>query len=390
MSGHAGTVPVGRWVTIALLSAGFLSYVDRATLAPMLTVVAQALDTTPAAVAGALSAYSFAYAAAQLPWGMIATRVRQLTVLSISAGMTLVGAILTTVAWDLPSLVVGRIIVGVALAAIVPGVLVTIGDTMAPKERGVAAVHRATALAMALAVGTVLASVAASVGQWRLAFVAIAVMALPLTVVFAVVARRTPPVRRAGILASASLLARSPLAIGILVLCVVEGTVVLGVFNFLPAALEDQGVDVLFAGLTIAAFGLAVLASGPIARALLHRVPQPSIFLIAGGAIAAAFALLLVHLSVVTVVIASVLLGFSWAFGHTQTQVWMTEAVPRARQFAMALYAIAMFGGAAIGTALGAIALTGHSFVPLFAASIVLAVLFGIGAALLRRRYSLH
>ena len=85
-----------------------------------------------------------------------------------------------------------------------------------------------------------------------------------------------------------------------------------------------------------------------------------------------------------------VLLGFSWAFGHTQAQVWMAEAVPRARQFAMALYAIAMFGGAAIGTALGAIALTGHSFVPLFAASIVLAVLFGIGAALLRRRYPLH
>ena len=385
-----GPTPAGRYLLAALMTAGFFSYVDRASLAPMINVVADGLGTTPAGVAGALSAYSFAYAAAVLPGGIIATRVRQLTLLSVSAAMTVVGATLSTLAWDLPSLVVGRIIVGAALAAIVPGVLVTLGDTMAPKERGIAAVHLATALALALTTGTVLASLAASVGQWRLAFAVVALMALPLIVVFAVASRRTPPVRRAGVLSSASMLMRSPLAIGILGLCVVEGTVLLGVFNFLPAALEDQGVDVLVAGLSIGTFGLSVLASGPLARALLHRVPQPAIFLIAGGAITLAFALLLAHLSVVTVVIASVLMGFSWAFGHTQTQVWMTEAVPQARPLAMALYAIAMFGGGAIGTALGAIALTGHHFEPLFAVSVVLAVVFGLGAALLRRRYPLH
>ena len=372
------------------MSAGFLSYVDRASLAPMINSVAEGLGTTPSGVAGALSAYSFAYAAAVLPWGMVATRVRQLTLLSVSAALTVVGGTLSALAWDLPSLFAGRIIVGAALAAIVPGVLVTLGDALAPKERGIAAVHLATALALALTTGTALASITASFGQWRIAFAVVAIIALPLIVVFAVASRRTPPVHRAGILASASLLVRSPLAIGILALCVVEGTVLLGVFNFLPAALEDRGVDVLVAGLAIGTFGLSVLASGPLARALLHRVPQPAIFLIAGGATATGFALLLVHLSVVTVVIASVLMGFSWAFGHTQTQVWMTEAVPQARPLAMALYAIAMFGGGAIGTAFGAIALTGHEFVPLFAMSIVLAVVFGLGAALLRRRYPLH
>lgn len=384
------TPPIGRFVVVALLSAGVLSYVDRAALAPMINVVAEDLGTTPAGVAGALSAYSFAYAAAQLPWGIIATRVRQLTVLSISAVLTLGGAILTTVAWDLPSLVVGRIVVGVALAAIVPGVLVTIGDTMSPKERGAAAVHLATALSLALTIGTVLASLAASAGAWRVAFATVAILALPLAIVFAVASRRAAPVRRPGILASASLLARSPLAWGIIGLCVVEGTVVLGVFNFLPAALEDRGVPVAAAGLAIAVFGVAVVVFGPVARFLLARVPQPAIFLISGGVLAAGFALLIVGLSVPTVAIASALMGFSWAFGHTQTQVWMTEAVPAARPLAMAFYAIAMFGGGAIGTALGAVALVGHEFVPLFALSVVLALVFGVGAALLRWRYPLN
>ncbi len=378
---------LGRFVLVALLSAGFLSYVDRAALAPMMNVVADALDTTPAAVAGALSAYSFAYAAAQLPWGIIATRVRQLTVLSASAVLTLIGAALSTFAWDLPSLVVGRIIVGVALAAIVPGVLVTLGDTLRPRERGTAAVQLATALSLAMTVGTVLAALAASVGAWRWAFATVAIMALPLSIVFAVASRRTPVVRRSGILASAALLARSPLAWGIVLLNLVEGSVVLGVFNFLPIALEDRGVEVWLAGMSLAVFGIAVVVLGPLARLLLPRVPQPAIFLISGAAIAGAFGLLVVHLSVLTVAIAATLIGFSWAFGHTQMQVWMTEAVPQARPLAMAFYAISMFAGGAIGTALGAVALVGHEFVPLFALSVVLAVVFGVGAALLRRRY---
>ncbi len=74
------------------------------------------------------------------------------------------------------------------------------------------------------------------------------------------------------------------------------------------------------------------------------------------------------------------LLGITWAVAHTQLQSWMTDAVARDRPVGTALFATALFAGAATGAAIGSAIATGDAYHWFFIGATVAGVVFTLGA----------
>jgi len=383
-------VPAERWarlVAAALMGAAFLAFFDRALLAPMITAAAAELRVPPERIAHAVTVYVLAYAGAQLPWAAVSGRLGQLRTLSIASGAAAAGALLSACAWDAESLTVARALSGAALAAIVPTILVHIGDTLEMSRRAVAAVSLATALSLGMTVGSAAAAAFAEWWTWRAAFASSAVIGLVVCAVFAVAGRGAAR-SSTGFWRSFPRLAREGWVAVVLALAVAEGAVLVGVINFIPVALEADGVAVSVAGFALAAFGIAVVAWSVVVRMLVRRWPPAALLAVGGAAAVVAFALLWAVRSLTTATVAVVLLGFAWACAHTQLQTWATDAVTGARPLGMALFALALFGGGVIGSALGAEAVAHGDYGMLFAVAGVVSLVFTVAAAVLRSRYT--
>jgi len=378
-----------RLVAASLMGAAFLAFYDRALLAPMITAAASDLRTDPEAIGQAVSVYVLTYAATQVPWAAVSGRLGQLRTLSVAAGMAGAGALVSAFAWDAASLTLARAISGAALAAIVPSILVHIGDTMELHRRAVATVNLATALSLGMTVGSAISAALAEWWTWRAAFVSSALIGFAVCVVFAAAGRGGggPAV---GFWSSFPRLARNGWVYVVLALAVIEGSVLVGVINFIPVALEAEGVPVSIAGFALAAFGIAVVVWGTVVRVIVRRFP--SWMLMGGGGLAAvaAFALLWTIPGVPTAVVAVVLLGFSWSCAHTQLQTWVTDVVTGSRPLGMALFAVALFGGGAFGSWLGVWAIAAGAYGEMFAIACGIALVFSVAGAALRRVYRLR
>ena len=331
----------GRWLRLigpTLMGAAFLAFYDRALLAPMITAAARDLRSDPEAIAQAVTVYVLTYAGAQVPWAAVSGRLGQLRTLSVATGLAAAGAVLSALAWDAASLTLARALSGAALAAIVPSILVLIGDTMDPPRRAVAAVNLATALSLGMTVGSALSAAFAEWWTWRVAFLSSALLGLALCVVFALAGRGggTP----VAFWSSLPRLARNPWVYVVLTLAVAEGTVLVGVINFIPVALEAEGVPVSIAGFALAAFGISVVVWSLVVRLLVRRLDTWALLGIGGSAAVAAFGVLWAVRDVAAATVAVVLLGFAWSCAHTQLQTWVTDVVTGARPLGMALFAI--------------------------------------------------
>ncbi|RZI90497.1 MAG: MFS transporter, partial [Microbacterium sp.] len=360
----------GRWVRIigpTLMGAAFLAFYDRALLAPMITAAARDLRADPEVIGQAVTVYVLTYAGTQVPWAAVSGRLGQLRTLSLATGMAAVGALLSALAWDATSLTLARALSGAALAAIVPSILVLIGDTMDPPRRAVAAVNLATALSLGMTVGSALSAAFAEWWTWRVAFSSSALLALALCTVSAVAGRGGGATAPVAFWSSFPRLARNPWVYVVLTLAVAEGAVLVGVINFIPVALEAEGVPVSIAGFALAAFGISVVVWSVVVRLLVRRFPTWALLGIGGSAAVAAFGVLWAVRDVAAATAAVVLLGFAWSCAHTQLQTWVTDVVTAARPLGMALFAVALFGGGVIGSALGVWAIPQAAYAALFA-----------------------
>src|SRR5687768_15971681 len=148
----------------AVQAAAFISTLDRFALAPLLVTIAASLHVGLDVAAITATAYFLAYGVSQPLWGALSDRVGRLRLMRFA----LVAAALSGAASALaPSpgwLWVLRGIAGACYGAVIPTVLVYVGDTvpLAGRQRTLADVMGASASGMAVA--TVAAGVAASFG----------------------------------------------------------------------------------------------------------------------------------------------------------------------------------------------------------------------------------
>ena len=109
--------------------------------------------------------------------------------------------------------------------------------------------------------------------------------------------------------------------------------------------------------------------------------------LLGGCCLVAGLGVVAVHLAVLTVVIAALLLGGTWAFMHTGLQSWATQVVPDARGMTVAFFAGALFAGSAVSTAVAGTLAEAGRWTLIFGAGSGLAVVLTLVAVAGLARY---
>ncbi|MFE6646195.1 MFS transporter [Nocardioides sp. NPDC057772] len=371
------------WIAVA----SFVSSFDRFVVSPILVLVATTFGVSVGQAVAIASGYYLAYGLSQPLWGALSDRfgrVRLMQGALVGAG---IAGLVSAAAPNLVTLVVVRVVAGAFFGAIVPTSLTYVGDTVSTTYR-----QRALSdLMAAMAVGTALAAAAAGItGQlagWRVVFAVPAVVAL----VSAWGLRKLAEPPRAtdgGVRAAfrAALSNRWVLVVGLLVF--VEGGLVLGVLTLLAPALQDQGVDAARAGLAAAAYGIAVLLSSQVLKALTRRLPRWALMGIGGCALTVGYAAATVRVSVPTIVGIVIMLGITWAFLHTSLQTWATSIVPEARGTVVACFAASLFIGSSVAAVVAGPAADHDRWHTLFAACAATAAVLTVACVLAYRAYT--
>ena len=390
-SGPGGVVASGAGPAMfALLAATFLSMVDRSTLPPMLTAISADLDSSIGEIGAALSAYSVAYAISQLAWSAVSSRIGTVRVLRIALVLGAAFTVLTACAVDPAMLWIGRALSGLAIGAIVPATLVFVGDRFPLARRAHALANLATAVSLGATAAVLVASVLGPIGAWRWVFAATAVGEVLVAVLLWRVDAGPRPDASVPLLRSARRVLADGWALLTFALVFIEGGLIYGVMGFFPAALTHSGVDAILAGLVTAVFGVTVIGSSQLLKLVLGRVPPAVLLLVGGGASTLAFALVSIVVSVPTILVASALLGIAWAVGHTQIQNWLTDAVVLDRPVGTALFATALFAGAAAGAGIGSALAAGGDYEWFFIGATIAGAAFAVTAFVGRARYRIR
>jgi len=372
---------------VVLPFAIFWSTIDRALALPLIPMIAADFDGASLALTGwAITGHALAYAGLQLLWGPLQTTWGRVRVLWVSTAIAAVAGVASAFAPDLAFFIIARVCSGGAFAATFAAVLVYFGDTLPLSRRPGAMSNLATATALGLAAGTLGAGALAELVGWRWIFGGFSVV----TAVLAIVLVRLPEPSHSGderIIPQLRHLVRSRVVLGLYAFTVLEGLLLIGVYNFLPQALQQTGEGVFVSGLVTASFGVAVVGVSQSMKLFVRRV-RPWVFMLAGGVAAvAAFGVLLMGVTPGTVLAGAALMGVSWALAHTTLQTWMTDAATGARALGMTFFSISLMLGGAIGAAFGQLAVDAHAFPTLFAASLGGAIVFLVAGSVGRARY---
>jgi predicted MFS family arabinose efflux permease len=373
---------------IRLLSAGpFVTMIDRFAVAPVLIPIALEFRAPVGAVAIAATAYYFAYGLAQPFWGFASDRIGRIRVIRISLAATAAACALSALAPNLDLLIGARILAGASVCAILPTALVYLGDVVPFNRRHAVIADVLAAVAVGTAAGSLGAGLFAHYLSWRLIFGVIAVLAAGVAVAMGRLPESNPPVPAGGPFAQLRQAVRRPWARFVILFAIPEGAMVLGFLVFFAPALEANGTNPAVAGLVVAAYGGAVLAGTRVIKRIASRTPAWVPIAIGGAMAVGGYLVAGLDQHVLSILLASVLIGGCYSFMHSTMQAWATEIAPEVRGTAAALFVTAAFTGGAIGSGVGAVFAQQHQYGRLFLLAAALSVPVVIVAGLARARY---
>ncbi len=376
-----------RGVPKILYLGPFATMADRFAVAPLLIPIAVSFHLSLAAVSAVASLYYLAYGLLPPAYGVLADRLGRVRVIRVALVGTAVADVLSALSPNLTALLVARFLTGGIACGVMPTTLVYLADRFPFTVRQQAITNVLVFVALGTAAGTLGAGLIAHVLTWRVFFL------MPGAIAFgvAIALRRVPeslvsrssqhPLRQvAGVL-------RHGWALFLLAVSILVGAVMFGFVTYLAPALEASGQSPAIAGAVVASYGLSVLICTRVFRFVARRMPAAVI--LAGGA-----AMLLIGYltaaaaqSVPAILAASVLAGGAYAFMQSTFQTWATDVVPEARATATALFATAIFAGAALATS-GVAGLAGaHRYANLFVIAAIVTLPVLIVGSLARWRY---
>lgn len=365
----------------------FVSTLDRFAMPPMLVVIAHDLGVPLSEIVHAAGAYFLAYGLMQPVWGAVSDRLGRVRTMRVTLTLAGLFTIVSAFTFTPVTLGIARGLAGGMFGAAYPSSLIYLGDTVpvSVRQRDIAR------LMVGVAVGTALASagagVVADVSSWRLAFVVTGVASL----VLAVALRRLPePVshRASGsVLAPLRQVARSRVALFVLLMAFTEGAVLLGALTLLPAAAESAGATTTVAGLVTGVYGISVFFSSRVVGQMSQSWHPARLIALGSGSAVVACSVLAVSRAPAAAVVAALLLGLAWTAMHSSLQTWATEVLPAARASVVSLFAGSLFVGSALAAVLVAdLAETGRYDV-IFLIGATLAVPLGLSASWGRSRW---
>lgn len=360
---------------------------------PLLPMMAREFGTGLGGVAPLIGGFALAYGIGQFAIGPLGDRFGKIRVVAISlavyAGM-LVGAGL---AEGLSTLLLFRVLMGLAAAAVVPLFMAHIGDSVPYGQRQAVLGKFLNGMVLSQLMAGPLAGVVGEYAGWRWAFLGLGIVAVLITAFF--IYRLGAPLWRApveggggagfgGFIRLLQKKAGRRLMIG----TALDGLLLFGgAFPFLASLLIERfGMSAAEAGLVVASFGIGSLTYTQSAGWLLARLGERGMVMVGGMGVAVA--LFIFALSPVwwAVAVAQAFVGLLFFMLHGSLQARATEALPEARGTAVAGFAMALFLGQSIGSVIfGALIVwAGFSFSLLVAAFGLVALTLWLRGVVLR------
>ena len=372
---------------------GFITALASRATDPIIPPIAHDIQVDPNAVALLATAFALPFALVQPVLGPIGDMVGKVRVMIACLAVTILTMLVSGLATDFTTLLLARVVAGIAGGGIFPVGIAVIGDLVPVKERQVAIARWLTAVITGNLIGSSLAGVVGDLLGWRGVFfviTALGVVALGVAIVSLREAARVKPagLSFSGFSAGYGKVFANPRAKVCFSAVFVEGIVIFGLFPFIALLLLAAGEPrASIAGLVIAGFS----GGGVIYALLVPRLVarwRPDQLMIAGGIIAA-FSLGIVAFDFAWPVqlAAFTLLGFGFYTLHASIQVQATELSPGARGAAMSMHSFFFFVGHASGPVLYGLGFVrlGSALTIALAALIIMAVGFAC-ARLLREK----
>jgi len=387
--------PVAPTIAIVLLSvAAFASAANMRVIDPLLVQLSASFGVTVGAASIAATAFLFANGVFVLVHGPFGDRYGKMPVVAIACIGAALCCMLSAASASLGMLTLARFLTGVTGSAIIPLAIAWVGDNVSYEKRQATLARFLTGQTLGLMTGSALGGALGDWLGWRSVFwVLAAIYILAGGALFAVM-RARPDIARPGERAAGSMIGqmvrviRRPWALTVILVVALEGGVFWGAFTFVGADLH-QRFDLGFAaiGLAVAAFGaggfLYVMAAPHLVRILGER----GLCTWGGTGLGIAFAAMALAPTAEVEFAAIVLSGVSFYMFHNTLQTNGTQMAPEARGAGMALFALCLFVGQAIGVPIAAPIVDRWGAPPVFwAAAIVLPLLaFWFSAAIGRR-----
>ncbi|WP_193615083.1 MFS transporter [Nocardioides lijunqiniae] len=181
---------------MVLAAALFLVGTNAFVIAGVLPDVAATFDVTTGQAGYAIAWYAGTVAVLGPLMGMTLAWVPREVMVGGGLALVTVGTALAALAPGLGTFIGGRAVAAVGGAALVPTVFAAVPRMVSAARRGRALALVELGFALAVAVGAPLGTVLAHVGSWRLAMLAVTVLAALVTLAAVLVVRGLPPARR--------------------------------------------------------------------------------------------------------------------------------------------------------------------------------------------------
>jgi predicted MFS family arabinose efflux permease len=332
----------GRVRVFAVQSGALLGPLAGGLVSPILIDIGASFDTTTERAATSLTAYFIPFALLLFVSGTLGERLGRKRVVRWAYVVFVIGLLMSALATSLDIFLAGRAIQGLANAFATPLLLAGLSEMVPPHRRGKAigvfAGFQAAGQSLAALLGAVTAT-----ATWRLAFVAVAVVA-------GLMALTPPPGEPRPRQSSPRL--RGLLNLEMLLLCSAGFLAFAGAAGvpFLVAleVQERMGLSVVSTGLLLAGFGVSGLCLGHACGALAQRFGAVRASIVAAVGGGTAVATIGFAQSVWQVAAAWAVAGAFMAMLNVALQMLTLTAQPHNRGGAISLVAALRFTGSAV------------------------------------------
>jgi MFS transporter, YNFM family, putative membrane transport protein len=379
MNAQSGPIPVR---TLAFLGAAcFASMASLRAADPILPEIAKAFFTTPGDAAKIVTVFGVCYAVMQFIYGFAGDRYGHLRVIVITTILSGLSTLLCAVATSLNMLMLGRILVGLTAAAIIPLSFAWLADVVPYERRQAVLAYFLSGQLSGLILGQVFSGVIAEHFSWRVVFVLLAAFFLIAGAALLFEMRRHEFVVRpleGSPLGRLVTLVRRPWVQIVLVSVLLDGLLFFGAFTFVGSFLWARfGIGLDLVGLIVAGFGVGAMMYSMTAGRMLPYLGEGGLALGGGIVIALAFLLLAFAPAVWFALPATILAGFGYYMLHNTLQTNATQMAPQSRGLAISTFASCLFLGQAIGVAVTAPVFDDTGGQPIFLAAGVLLLILG-------------
>lgn len=393
----AGSRHAPPTLAIVLLSvAAFASAANMRVIDPLLVQLAQTFGVSVGEASIAATAFLFANGVFVLVHGPFGDRYGKMPVVAIACIASALCCGFAALATSLDMLALARFLTGVTSSAVIPLAIAWVGDNVGYERRQAALARFLSGQTLGLVTGAALGGAIGDWLGWRAVFwVLAAIYVAAGGALLAVMLARRDIVRQSerapgSMIGQMLAVLRRRWALTVILVVALEGGVFWGAFTFVGADLHQRfGLGFAAIGLAVAAFGAGGFLYVTVAHHLVRLLGERGLCIWGGTGLGIAFALMALAPSAEIEFAAIVLSGVSFYMLHNTLQVHGTQMAPEARGAGMALFALCLFVGQAIGVPIAAPIVDRWGAPPVFwAAAVILPALAFWFAAALRRRHS--